>query len=85
MCIIMSEKCGGLHSVKWYKENSRVFVYSPISNFKNAEVQSLPTLQYIMHISSICTLGYNDFFLTKWSIPIINFEVKCEKTEKNVS
>ena len=37
----MSEKCGGLHSVKWYKENSRVFVYSPISNFKNAEVQSL--------------------------------------------
>jgi hypothetical protein len=58
----MSEKCGGLHSVKWYKENSRVFVYSPISNFKNAEVQSLPTLKYIMHISTICPLGYNDFY-----------------------
>ncbi len=35
------EKCGGLHSVKWYKENSRVFVYSPISNFKNAEVHQI--------------------------------------------
>ena len=43
------EKCGGLHSVKWYKENSRVFVYSPISNFKNAEVRDywLPKKDYL--------------------------------------
>jgi hypothetical protein len=53
MCIIMSEKCGGLHSVKWYKENSRVFVYSPISNFKNAEVQSLPALYILPHMYKV--------------------------------
>lgn len=36
-CTINREECGDFHSIKWYKENRRVFVYSPIADFTNAE------------------------------------------------
>ena len=29
--------CGSIHSMKWYRGSDRVFVYSPYTDFKNAE------------------------------------------------
>ena len=36
-CSINKKECGDFHSIKWYKENKRVFVYSPIADFAKAE------------------------------------------------
>ena len=36
-CSINRDECGDFHSIKWYKENRRVFVYSPIAEFAKAE------------------------------------------------
>ena len=36
-CSINKDECGDFHSIKWYKENRRVFVYSPIADFAKAE------------------------------------------------
>ena len=30
-------ECGDYHSLKWYRDTSRVYVYSPIAQFSNAE------------------------------------------------
>ena len=30
-------ECGPYHSLKWYHEGTRVYVYSPVALFKNAE------------------------------------------------
>ena len=40
-CIINRDECGDFHSIKWYKENRRVFVYSPIADFAKAEGELL--------------------------------------------
>ena len=34
-------RCGDFHSIKWYKENRRVFVYSPVVDFSKAEGELL--------------------------------------------
>ena len=36
-CVINQAECGDFHSIKWYKENRRVYVYSPIAHFAKAE------------------------------------------------
>ncbi|XP_059086621.1 hemicentin-1-like isoform X5 [Tigriopus californicus] len=36
-CVVNQNKCGEFHSIKWYKENRRVFVYSPVADFAKAE------------------------------------------------
>jgi len=43
-CIINRDECGDFHSIKWYKENRRVFVYSPIADFEKAEGELLDRL-----------------------------------------
>ena len=30
-------ECGDFHSLKWYRDTSRVYVYSPAAQFSNAE------------------------------------------------
>ena len=30
-------ECGDYHSLKWYRDTSRVYVYSPVALFSNAE------------------------------------------------
>ena len=45
-CIINREECGDFHSIKWYKENRRVYVYSPIAEFTKAEGELLD--RYVM-------------------------------------
>ena len=37
VCRVNQVHCGDFHSIKWYKENKRVFVYSPVVNFTKAE------------------------------------------------
>jgi len=36
-CAVNRARCGDFHSIKWYKENRRVFVYSPVVDFSKAE------------------------------------------------
>lgn len=40
-CAINKAICGDFHSIKWYKENRRVFVYSPVASFSKAEGELL--------------------------------------------
>ena len=40
-CVINRGECGDFHSIKWYKENRRVFVYSPMADFAKAEGELL--------------------------------------------
>ena len=49
-CIINREECGDFHSIKWYKENRRVYVYSPIAEFTKAEGELLDRY-VIVHLS----------------------------------
>ena len=39
-CVINQAECGDFHSIKWYKENRRVYVYSPIANFAKGQLIS---------------------------------------------
>ena len=32
-CAVNKARCGDFHSIKWYKENRRVYVYSPVVDF----------------------------------------------------
>ena len=36
-CPVNTPECGDYHSLKWYRDSSRVYVYSPIALFSNAE------------------------------------------------
>eukprot|EP00092_Neocalanus_flemingeri_P009188 GFUD01009889.1.p1 GENE.GFUD01009889.1~~GFUD01009889.1.p1 ORF type:complete len:1498 (+),score=504.87 GFUD01009889.1:68-4561(+) len=36
-CPVNTEVCGDFHSLKWYREDSRVYVYSPLAQFSNGE------------------------------------------------
>ncbi len=40
-CRVNRAECGDFHSIKWYKENRRVFVYSPLADFAKAEGELL--------------------------------------------
>ena len=40
-CVVNRAECGDFHSIKWYKENRRVFVYSPMADFAKAEGELL--------------------------------------------
>ena len=47
-CSINRAECGEYHSIKWYKENRRVFVYSPLAEFAKAEGELLDRAQLIL-------------------------------------
>jgi len=36
-CPVNVPECGVYHSLKWYRDSSRVYVYSPVAGFSNAE------------------------------------------------
>jgi len=36
-CTTNAADCGEIHSIKWYRGMDRVYVYSPFTNFRNAE------------------------------------------------
>ena len=37
-CRVNKPRCGDFHSIKWYKENRRVYVYSPVVDFSKESV-----------------------------------------------
>ena len=37
-CAINKARCGDFHSIKWYKENRRVYVYSPVVDFSKVNI-----------------------------------------------
>ena len=34
-------RCGDFHSIKWYKENRRVYVYSPVVDFSKVRHEKI--------------------------------------------
>lgn len=36
-CTVNTERCGDLHSIKWYRGSSRIFVFSEMANIAKAE------------------------------------------------
>ena len=42
-CAVNKPRCGDFHSIKWYKENRRVYVYSPVVDFSKAIVTNIIT------------------------------------------
>ena len=40
-CAVNKQRCGDFHSIKWYKENRRVYVYSPVVDFSKVKVDLL--------------------------------------------
>jgi len=47
-CAVNRAQCGDFHSIKWYKENRRVFVYSPVVDFSKAEGELLERSSLVM-------------------------------------
>ena len=41
-CTLNKPRCGDFHSIKWYKENRRVYVYSPVVDFSKEIVNIIP-------------------------------------------
>lgn len=36
-CRVDTEQCGKLHSVKWYRDTSRIYVFSQVGGIKRGE------------------------------------------------
>ncbi|KAK6619014.1 hypothetical protein RUM44_003396 [Polyplax serrata] len=36
-CMVDAAKCGELHSIKWYRESTRIFVFSESANIAKSE------------------------------------------------
>jgi len=74
-CMINQADCGDFHSIKWYKENRRVYVYSPIANFAKAEGELVERGQLFFDGSNATTrLQIQDLKTTDEG------EYKCEIT-----
>ena len=52
-CAVYKPRCGDFHSIKWYKENRRVYVYSPVVDFSKAIVNNIITSNLIKIFLSI--------------------------------
>lgn len=70
-CIINREECGDFHSIKWYKENRRVYVYSPIAEFTKAEGELLDryVIVHLSFYSSYLQMFVNNYVHTKLGLP----------------
>ena len=38
---LLQARCGDFHSIKWYKENRRVYVYSPVVDFSKVRYENI--------------------------------------------
>ena len=36
-CAVDEKTCGGVHNIKWYKDEERVYMFSERDNFKKGE------------------------------------------------
>ena len=51
-CAVNKPRCGDFHSIKWYKENRRVYVYSPVVDFSK-EIVNIITRNLIRFLSQL--------------------------------
>ena len=74
-------RCGDFHSIKWYKENRRVFVYSPVVDFSKAEGEllgrgslQLDTQEARLSISPVRTTDEGEY---KCEITFLDISKNC--------
>ena len=51
-CAVNKPRCGDFHSIKWYKENRRVYVYSPVVDFSK-EIVNIITRNLIRFLTQL--------------------------------
>ena len=51
-CAVNKPRCGDFHSIKWYKENRRVYVYSPVVDFSK-EIVDIITRNLIRFLTQL--------------------------------
>ncbi|XP_023319484.1 hemicentin-1 isoform X2 [Eurytemora carolleeae] len=71
-------ECGEIHSIKWYRNTDRLFVYSPFSDFRNSE-GTIKDRSTVIESESSSDLIINDLLLTD------NGNYRCEITYMDVS
>lgn len=47
-CRVDTAQCGELHSVKWYRDNHRVFVFSHVANIRRPEGDGSDRLELVL-------------------------------------
>ncbi|GLV32173.1 neuromusculin [Carabus blaptoides fortunei] len=74
-CRVDTAQCGELHSVKWYRDNHRVFVFSHVANIRRPEGEGSDRMdvEYTPN-SSVSNLHIKDVEVTDEGL------YKCEKT-----
>lgn len=85
-CAINKATCGDFHSIKWYKGNQRVFVYSPVASFSKAEGELLERTQLdvddnIAHlkISPVLTTDEGEY---KCQVTFLDMSTNCPSVQR---
>lgn len=55
-CRVDTAQCGELHSVKWYRDNHRVFVFSHVANIRRPEGDGSDRLVLVLYALLLCLL-----------------------------
>jgi len=92
-CPVNTADCGDFHSLKWYRGSSRVYVFSPVAQFSNAEGALVDRCFDVSQSSlgAACSRGYLDLTDTNANLRITPVEIKdegdyrCEITYLDVS
>eukprot|EP00092_Neocalanus_flemingeri_P025444 GFUD01027586.1.p1 GENE.GFUD01027586.1~~GFUD01027586.1.p1 ORF type:complete len:1098 (+),score=293.63 GFUD01027586.1:126-3419(+) len=92
-CPVNTPECGDFHSLKWYRDTSRMYVYSPAAMFSNAEGTLIDRCLDISQrsLGPACSRGYLEVTDTNADLKITPIETKdegeyrCEITYLDVS
>ena len=52
--------CGAYHSLKWYHEDTRVYVFSPSAQFRNAEGALMNRLVIVGNFCMFICIAWNE-------------------------
>jgi len=92
-CPVNTPECGDFHSLKWYRDTSRMYVYSPAAMFSNAEGTLMDRCLDISQrsLGPACSRGYLEVTDTNADLKITPIvlkdegEYRCEITYLDVS
>jgi len=92
-CPVNTPECGDFHSLKWYRDSSRMYVYSPAAQFSNAEGVLMDRCLDISQrsLGAECARGYLEVTDTNADLKITPVEIidggeyRCEITYLDVS
>eukprot|EP00090_Calanus_glacialis_P045715 TRINITY_DN8668_c0_g1_i1.p1 TRINITY_DN8668_c0_g1~~TRINITY_DN8668_c0_g1_i1.p1 ORF type:complete len:1080 (-),score=259.44 TRINITY_DN8668_c0_g1_i1:89-3328(-) len=92
-CPVNTPECGDFHSLKWYRDSSRMYVYSPAAKFSNAEGVLMDRCLDISQrsLGADCARGYLEVTDTNADLKITPIEMtdegeyRCEITYLDVS